>query len=298
MPRAVGSKDYTNLAKGLITESSELEFPDGATSDELNFLLDSKGIKRVKRKGFEFIDSIPYVMTTLDSSSEVKYGGTKYWQNADVFVSTFYDTTNLHIQILSGDDFSVLGSTSFGTDVPTEDLVSMAPLADYFVIMSGKGNTHTVLEYKQEVPSIDVNLFNLYRRDFTLVDDGLALSERPSSLNNDHEYNLVNADWYSTRKDSGANFVDPVAQFYTDSTNTEYPSNSDIAKLGLKVDGSGNEVFSRDTLLESPVGNTEAARGHFVYALNDLNREARRLNPLNDGAPSTTISSTLTTINL
>jgi hypothetical protein len=297
MPRAVGSKDYVGLVKGLITEAPDFSFPDGATSDELNFLLESSGLRRVKRKGFEILDSLTYVMSTLDTPSEVKYGGTEYWQNADVFVSVFYDTTNLHIQLLSGEDFTVLGSTSFGTTPPTSGRVSMSAMSDYFVVMSGSGSVHTVLEYKEDVPSVTVKLFTLFRRDFELVDDGLALTERPSTLSNNHQYNLLNADWYSTRKNSSSTFVNPVTSFYTESGSTEYPSNADMAKLGMKVDGSGNEVFSRDTLLELPLGNTEAPRGHFIYALNDTDRDARRIS-LEDGAPSTTVTATVATINL
>lgn len=70
----------------------------------------------------------------------------------------------------------------------------------------------------------------------------------------------------------------------------QYPSNADIAQLGLKDDGSGNEVFSASTLNETVLGNSEAPRGHYVYNINNFDREARRLSKSLDG----TVDSTLT----
>lgn len=70
----------------------------------------------------------------------------------------------------------------------------------------------------------------------------------------------------------------------------QFPSNADIATLGLKADSDGNEEFSADTLNETVLGNTEAPRGHYVYNINNFDREARRTSKNTDG----TVDSTLT----
>lgn len=72
----------------------------------------------------------------------------------------------------------------------------------------------------------------------------------------------------------------------------QFPSNSDIPVLGLKADGSGNEVFTPDTLFETVNGNTEAPRGHYVYEVyGDVTaRDTKLLDNQIDGTPSTTVT--------
>ena len=56
MPRAKATKLYRNFVKGLITEASELTYPENASIDELNTIIERKG-NRVRRLGFEYENS-------------------------------------------------------------------------------------------------------------------------------------------------------------------------------------------------------------------------------------------------
>ena len=77
----------------------------------------------------------------------------------------------------------------------------------------------------------------------------------------------------------------------------QYPSNADIAQLGLKADSSGNEEFSADTLNEIVLGNTEAPRGHYVYNINSFDRNTRLASPSTDGTADSSLT-LQTTVNL
>lgn len=71
---------------------------------------------------------------------------------------------------------------------------------------------------------------------------------------------------------------------------TEFPSNADIPVLGLKADEAGDELFSKNTLANISMGNSEAPRGHYVYNITNIDRDSRISDKNNDGTPSTTVS--------
>lgn len=75
----------------------------------------------------------------------------------------------------------------------------------------------------------------------------------------------------------------------------ELPSNADIPTLGLKTNDEGDELFSKNTLLNVSTGNSEAPRGHYVYNITSINRDSKLVTKANDGTPDKT-TTYLTTI--
>lgn len=71
---------------------------------------------------------------------------------------------------------------------------------------------------------------------------------------------------------------------------SEFPSNADIPVLGLKTDEAGDDLFSKNTLQNISMGNSEAPRGHYVYNINDIDRGSRVVFKENDGTPSETVT--------
>lgn len=306
MARAAGSKDYMSLAAGLVTEASDLAFPDGATSDEVNFVLDSGGQKRVKRKGLKAAESLVYSETDPEGDDEYKIGDVTYWREPDVYVVPYVaniggSPATVRINFHRGSDFSYIDRVSISDPNFEEGLVvNTAIIEDMMVIMTGKAYEQIVCEYDPSGNTIEVYGFNFYIRDFELVDDGFSVTDRPGVDDDDHRYNLYNAGWYADRRDDAdGQFKDPVDLFYADSGNTSYPSNADIPQLGVKTDANGNEVFDKATLDETPIGSTEAPRGHYVYELSDTDRTNRLNNRFVSGVPgSTTNTSPFATITL
>jgi hypothetical protein len=71
---------------------------------------------------------------------------------------------------------------------------------------------------------------------------------------------------------------------------SEFPSNADIPVLGLKADEAGDDLFSKNTLQNISMGNSEAPRGHYVYNINSIDRGSRVVFKANDGTPSETVT--------
>lgn len=83
----------------------------------------------------------------------------------------------------------------------------------------------------------------------------------------------------------------PTAGVTIEFSTGSFPSNADIPVLGLKSDGSGNEVFSPDTLFETVLGSSEAPRGHYVF---DVEETRTRDDVLTAKQEDGTVPSTIT----
>lgn len=367
MSNARGEKDYVSLVNGLITEASSLSFPENSTADELNFRLDLNGLIRTRRKGFEELVSD---FTQLHGgSSSVVFEEALYWNAPDLILLIYRETAPSAKTVLlihrNDVNYTFVDSYEISGENTT---IQLDDLTNFVLIVNGE--KPTLLEYDESANEILIYSVDVFVRDFELVDDGLQISGRPTSLSDEHEYNLYNAGWYALRRlESTGEPGDPVQEFAADSAsrsisatfvapstiegiddlslaslsngdaisvsgsasnnggytvdsteiyssapqlvrifvqeNTivnepsvsiqltvpqQYPSNADIAQLGLKDDGAGNEVFSNDTVNETILGNSEAPRGHYVYNINNFDREARRTSKSTDG----TVDSTLT----
>lgn len=294
MPRAVGSKDYISLTKGLITEASPLAFPEGATTDELNFVLDTDGITRSRRKG---LDSVKTDQTESFGPNDIaRLQEVLYWQATDLILFV-YDKIGQNFGTYLSIHRNNLQMTKVGTYELSEqsNQVFLAQSTNFVSITVGKGNLPYLLEYKEDTAEIELSRITIYVRDFELVDDGLPLTERPSTLSDNHKYNLYNAGWYANRRDSdtgGRPFADPVSMVF--GTLTDYPSNADVASLGVRFDSENNfDVFDIDVFRTITVGSTEAPRGHYIYPVGSFDRTSKLTasGKLLDGAPSNTLTS-------
>ena len=284
MPRASGQKDYLSLIKGLNTESSALTFPEGFTADELNFVIDKDGLIRKRRLGFEELVT-PFVVTEPFAEVENVF----YWRGPSlvcVIVTDDTPQTTLRFHAVD-DDFTFIAQLIISTAIVATQI---AETTNFLVITTDSGANPIMCEYKEVTKEIFVNNVKIHVRDFELVDDGLEISENPTGLTDNHKYNLYNADWHLTRKDLEASKADKnVAQAYRDFTG-EYPSNAQVASIGVIIDETGDTVFSPKDVEGANFGNSKAGRGHYVYDVNAFDRTVRLTTPDEDGAPSTTLT--------
>ena len=295
MPRVRGTKDYVSLSKGLVTEASPLQFPEGGTTDELNFILDLDGMTRSRRKGMTSVR--PEVVNLFGPNDQGRLQEVMYW-NAPNLIVFVYDKIGQNFGTYISVRRNNLNMTEVGTyEISSgSDQVFLAQNTDFIAIAVGSGSLPYLLEYKEASNQVQLSQIKLYVRDFELVDDGLDLTERPTTLSDNHEYNLYNAGWYADRREgnvAGVPVKNPVNILFD--VEGFYPSNADVSVLGVRFDANNDfDVFDTDVFSTVVIGNTEAPRGHYVYPLDSFNRTAKLTNKDIDGAPSSTLT-TLTT---
>lgn len=302
MPRSAGVKNYISLIRGLVTEANALNFPEGATADELNFTVDKDGLIRKRRKGFTTL----YPEYTVGRTDSV-IDNVLYWRAAGVLLVVITDATpatrvRVHAvnETLDFIDEFVVASARARTEI--------AENTNFIMITTSISTAPLFLEYNPTSEVITLSTMKIYVRDFELVDDGLGIGERPLPLSglptpppldmtDNHLYNLYNAGWYKDRRIQNIAtqpFGDPIENFRTYSASGPpfgaYPSNADIVSIGVSINENGVTTFRPDELNGIDIGNTAAPRGHYVYDINDFDRDARIADKSLDGAPSTTLT--------
>ena len=293
MARASGQKDYISMANGIVTEASSLAFPEGATSDELNFTIDRNGLIRKRRLGFDKLVTDFNVV-----GNNAKLENVFYWRGPSLVVVTVTDETPrtlLRFHAVDADFTYISEVTISDTVVATQ----IAQTTNLLTITTSNGDNPILCEYDSLTEEILVGSVKIYIRDFELVDDGLSVSERPATptLDDNHKYNLFNSTWYQDKADlNDSSTRKNVAVAYFDKE-AEWPSNADVASVGVIDDGSGNIVFDSDFVKDAEFGSSVSPRGHFVYDINNITRTSRLGNPSESGVPSTTITN-IGTINL
>lgn len=283
---------YLSFAKGLATEVNPLSIPEelkGTTADELNMTVDTDGMVRVRRPGLSLL-SIPR-QNVAGEVLEVKY-----WRTGSCYVVCSYEDTIVDDQYTCTTTFIDTTDASkdraYTTKILTSDFISTPQVVFLRTKCMITYGGRPLLFTREVSGEYTIQYVDLYVRDFKLIDDLHSVSERPGSLSNEHKYNLLNAGWYQYRQllSSGVT-ADPIAEFYA--IRTKYPSNADIAALGDVTDSGGDIKFDPASYDNINLGSTEAARGHYVFNIRNINRDIKSTSlpeQLRDGAPSTTLA--------
>lgn len=287
MARQRAAKKYLSYPKGLNTETSILNPEEGTTADELNMDLRLNKLIRVRRLGLENVSD--------DAATVGRIIGAHYWQNADTFIvvtaveepdPATYDTVHLYFH---NGDMTFDEKWSVRVVKGQAKFPNFSDIRNRVVITFG---AKPLVFSKQASGCLDAWVLDLYFRDFKLVDDGLGISERPSTITDEHKYNLFNAGWYQEVYLESENIGFPDNDFFT-RFNT-YPSNSDVVSLAFAaLSPSGITYFNADQLKTPLTGNTEAPRGHYVYNIREIDRQSKVTDRDNDGVPTSTISQVL-----
>jgi hypothetical protein len=290
--RAAGQKEYVNLAKGLITEVSPLSFPDGATSNELNFTINKDGLIRERRKGFSYI----YPLNTFAGAAS-KLENLFYWRGSKYAIAILTnDVPETYLRVHAVDaNFTAIADVKIADAVVSTQI---AELTNFLVITLSNNDKPILLEYLEATDSIVVNTVSLHVRDFELVNDGLTVSATPTVLTENHRYNLFNAGWFVSKRDedqSGNPLTATVTTYFN--AFSKYPSNADSVSVGMITNASGNLTFDPVYVRDAGLGNSLSPRGHYVFPIDNYDRTSKLTSPNSDGAPSTTLN-TLGTITL
>lgn len=251
-------KQYYTFVKGLVTEASPLTFPENASLDEDNFVLERTG-GRSRRLGIDF-----------EAGYALKPSGYTATVLADTKISFHrWDTpngnTNVSIGVVRIQDklwfFNLLTSNpsanflNSGAALNIPDLgsgdIDTAVINNKFIIVSKDLALPILLSYDDTSDVVSYQTISVQVRDFWGVYESTGDTVRPTTLSSAHEYNLRNQNWTEAYIDS------------TFSTNGYYPSNSDIWYLARYSDPTvGNyNSYNPSALARNNNFSARASRG-------------------------------------
>lgn len=276
MARQPIQAEYTTFVKGLITEASPLTYPENASLEEENFVLNPDG-SRQRRFGMDYEDGYSLVNTGVDVISTSAAISSFTWttvanrQSLDFAViqvgnSLYFFKSNSNptsINRVNGGNAVVLSGDATQT-------ISCASIYGFLVVAHGTQDVN-ILSYNETTDVITLTTKRIKIRDLFGVDDGYEVDFRPvASLTPEHLYNLRNQGWPPSMKGTTGEMesvsdVDPITQ--SGAVNGYYPSNADIvwaAKISAAKTPIAIGAFYAAELGKLIFGSTPAPKGRFV----------------------------------
>lgn len=268
---AVKSEKQINaFIKGLITEASPLTFPQNASLDEDNFILNRDG-SRERRLGMEYEDD--YVLNDTGSSTccpasfhEWKLSG----GDSDISIGVVRVYNKLwFINMLDQSPSSALLNSGNSIEIA---LLNTAPISTTVInnalILVSEDLPYPIrFTYNEDTDVVTNTEYKVYIRDFWGVYDGLIDNERPTTLSLTHKYNLLNQGWSPTVQTVCG--TEPIACTFT--RIAKYPSNSDLWSLGKVADSSSAnyEKYDPATMVKNTHDFLHAPKGkHIIDVFN------------------------------
>lgn len=309
-------KVFNSFTKGLVTEASPLTFPENASLDEQNFVLNRDG-SRSRRLGVDYEDlyaktATGFTATQLASSKQSFHK----WESpgGDTTVSIgvvrinnklwFMDmlTANPSDNLLnSGNPITISGLSNAN--------IETTALNNKLVVVSDDLDDPVVLTYNPSTEAVSQSTVDIKIRDIYGVNDGLAVDTRPSTLSATHKYNLRNQGWNKnivTVPKTGDHDGDAATPNITSSdalvatriATGGYPSNSDTWTLGKNTNATSGdyEKYDASIITRNSTSKFQVAKGSFV--IDAFNRGTSRMaeSDVNSGLPLDQEQGSITTV--
>ncbi len=275
--KAVDTK--IQITRGFVTEFTPVGFPQEAAIDIDNCIIDTDGSVR-RRPGIDLEKSFALNLVNgavLNKGDlETLAFNTFLWESVansgtlNIVVVQVGLVLQFYSQI-GAVSSNLLGEVELSTH--TVDL-SQAPLFP-LNFAGGLGSLFVVGEHIKPLKiSYDGSTFTIVellieQRDFDGLEDNLRVDERPTVLDRNHYYNLLNQGWtdanINTFGGTSANLcADTAGAGLNAGSGKDFPSNSDIMTVGIVVNSSGDLEFDPSFIREDFLGNTPAPKGHFI----------------------------------
>lgn len=193
MTQQSAKKEYVTFVKGIITEAGPLTFPENASLDEANCVLNRDG-SRQRRLGMDLETN--YVLRSVTLAADDAVASFR-WENAANSTNNQFAVVqagkrllvfNARSQSISAELIAEVDLSSYITG---KSIIQVASGLGYLFITEGT-TTPLYLSYNPDTKAISVNAIDIRIRDFLGVDDGLAVDAQPASLTDTHRYNLYN----------------------------------------------------------------------------------------------------------
>ena len=260
---------YRSFVKGLITEANQLTFPDNASIDEANFVLNRDG-SRSRRLGVDYESSYALTATGL-TATDIKEGKQSFhvWESPGGDTSVSLGLVRIKDKIWFMNLLTDSPSANLkngGSPITIASLsnskIETSVINNKCVIVSKDLPRPVLLTYAKTTGLVTQSTIQLEIRDIYGVDDSLFLDTRPTTLSTEHKYNLRNQGWNKNIVTStGADAID-----YTYTELGQYPSNADNWTLGKisNVASADYEKYDPDTLIKNSFSNYQIAKGSFI----------------------------------
>ena len=281
MAKASSEKQHNNFVRGLITEATALTFPESASVDEDNFVLERTG-KRLRRLGVDYETN--YVKKATGLSETVLAGSRQSlhrWNSPDGDTSKMVGIIrsfnklwfiNL-LNVSPTTEYLNSGNALTITGLANSD-IQVTTINNNVVLVSADIDDPILLTYNKTTEAVTQSTLTLKIRDVWGLDDGLADDFRPTTLSDEHFYNLRNQGW--SPKIVSTCGSDAINCTFT--TLAEYPSNSDVWSYGKEADTTTSATFEKynPTIMDRAFqDNSPAGKGHYV--IEALHRGASRV---------------------
>ena len=269
------SLEVNTFVAGLNTEAGPLTFPENASLDESNFVLDVDG-SRQRRLGMNYEAGgveLTWPMSGAADTSNVAYA-TYEWKNA----SNRGDLDLVVIQVGSSLSFYDTSSETISENlIATFSDVANAEAVGYSASIYGRlvfsNGTKEVLIFTYDANSktISFERETIQGRDVWGMAETTPVDFRPEAIDLAHDYNLRNQGWPKfwncyTSDGGGNDRTDPVVN--TEDIIGQYPSNSDIIWNGKVTSADKAEAIGRYSsyvLDKNGFGSTQAPRGKNIF---------------------------------
>tara|TARA_R100001463_G_scaffold4162_5_gene15957 strand:+ start:4027 stop:6276 length:2250 start_codon:yes stop_codon:yes gene_type:complete len=292
---------YRSFVKGLITEANQLTFPDNASIDESNFVLNRDG-SRSRRLGVDYESSYALTATGL-TATDIKEGKQSFhvWESPDGDTSVSLGLVRIKDKIWFMNLLANAPSADLkngGSPITIAGLsnnkIETSVINNKCVIVSKDLSAPVLLSYDKTTGTVTQTTITLEIRDIYGVDDGLFLDTRPTTLSNEHKYNLRNQGWNKNIVTStGVDAID-----YTYTKLGQYPSNADNWTLGKisNTASSDYEKYDPDTLVKNSFSNYQIAKGSFIIDAFDRGTSRMAKSDVSVGLPTDREEGNISTI--
>lgn len=266
MPQASANKEYKDFSNGLITEATPIGSPEAAAKDLDNFDLNRDG-SMSRRLGIDYEANFSLVNTGLTESEYNRRAKTTFmWeganQNSDIQILVVQVGNQLWFLDASGTSIS---STVFNAGaaltLDSEDTVEYQySIISGVLVITTSSQFIRYLKYDVDTDVVTEEKAAVLVRDIWGLQDDLDVNERPGTLSDTHNYNLLNQGWTSSQINSFKNSAGV------------YPSNSDNVNTG--IDDADDKKFNPKLITRENFGTTPSAKGKII--LDIFERSATR----------------------
>lgn len=287
MARQTAAQEVNAFVKGIITEASPLTFPENASIDEENIVLNKDGSRR-RRLGLDYEPNFTSVNTGITTTTDTAYNSFN-WKSPGGYTEREFLViqTGTKISIFDSAKLPVSGNKiaeyTIGSD--PNQIMSFDSVDGILVVAAGI----------VDITTFDFNGTSLIRssgrlkiRDFFGVADtisgkdlleGSGITFRPSTTTSAHTYNLRNQTFAIPRfYNNNETKTDPIGGFFNQYGT--YQANSDNLVTYLYADANDSDernskrYFGADNG-NNPLGTNRAPMGYFI--IDALQRGTSRL---------------------
>lgn len=295
MARQTAAIEVNTFVRGIITEASPLTFPENASIDEQNMVLNKDG-SRERRLGMDYEEGYATFSANV-SAAENPVFNSFVWKQPGGFTEsefsvvqsgrrlTFIDNT---ATVLSA---AVKATYDIGNNVTSK--ISLAAVDGILVAATGSGDIYA---FDYDGANISQTTSRLKIRDMFGVEDiingqdlrtGQGVQVRPSVQTDAHIYNLRNQTFayprYRGDGDDAETSTCPIFSFHEERGTFQANSDNLITYLYANANDSDDRntrrYFQKDNL-NNPLGTNLAPMGFFI--IDAMNRGASRLEAVHD----------------